>query len=273
MLTFARSFFRKESDPAMRKPLILVTNDDSIKAPGIHALIDVARGFGKVVVVAPDKPQSGTGHAITINVPLRLDPVLKEKDYEEYTCSGTPVDCVKLAFKIVLRRKPDLVISGINHGSNASINIIYSGTMAGVLEGAMSGVPSVGFSLNNYYHDADMKASKIIAAIIIRKVLEKGLPYGICLNVNIPDGQPSSIKGIKVCHQAGGTWQEDFDQRVDPHGRDYYWLKGIFFKIGDGKETDQWALENHFVSVVPMQFDFTAYSFMKDLNDWDLHAE
>jgi 5'-nucleotidase len=254
----------------MKKPLILVTNDDSLRAPGIRALIEVARGFGKVVVVAPDKPQSGTGHAITINVPLRLEMVTKEKDYEEYSCNGSPVDCVKLAFKIVMRRKPDLLISGINHGSNASINIIYSGTMAGVLEGSMSGVPSVGFSLDNYRHDADLASSKHFASVIIRQVLDRGLPYGVCLNVNIPDLPVKKIKGIRICHQSGGTWQEDFDERVDPNGRNYYWLKGIFVKIGDGAGTDQSALEHGYVSIVPVQFDFTSYSFIKELKTWEL---
>lgn len=255
-----------------KKPVIFITNDDGLKAPGIRALIEVMRPFGRIVVVAPDRPQSGTGHAITINVPLRLEILLKEKDYEEYSCNGTPVDCVKLGFKVVLRGHPDLLVSGINHGSNASINIIYSGTMAGVLEGAMAGVPSIGFSLNNYSHKANLDASRKVVKKIARDILDRGLPYGVCLNVNIPDVPEKEIKGFKVCRQAGGTWQEDFDERIDPAGRNYYWLKGVFVKTGNGEDTDQWALENNYVSIVPVQFDFTASQVIRELKSWDGYA-
>lgn len=249
------------------KPLILVTNDDSVKAPGIRALIGYLRPLGRVVVVAPDRPQSGTAHAVTIAHPLRLDLVHREEDYEEYSCNGTPADCVKLAFKVVLKQRPDFLFSGINHGTNASINIIYSGTMAAVFEGAMSGVPSVGFSLDNYSLDASFLPSAKFVKEIIGKVLSGGLPPGVCLNVNIPDIPEEEIRGIMVCRQSEGTWQEDFDEREDPHGRKYYWMKGVFVKIGDGEDTDQWAIEHNYVAVVPVQFDFTASAAIETLRN------
>lgn len=254
-----------------RTPLIFVTNDDGIHAPGIRTLIRLMREFGKVVVVAPDKPQSGTAHAITVKEPLRLEQLAMEKDYQEYACNGTPADCVKLGFKIVLKGHPDLLVSGINHGSNASINIIYSGTMAGVIEGAMAGVHSIGFSLDNYSRDADFRPVGKYIRSIVQNALEKGLPAGTCLNVNMPDGSRIAIKGIRICRQSGGTWQEDFDERVDPKGRKYYWLKGNFLKTDHKKDTDQWALENNWVSVVPVQFDLTDHHFITRLKSWKLN--
>jgi len=250
------------------KPLILITNDDGIKAPGMRALIEYIRPLGRIVVVAPDRPQSGTAHAVTINLPLRLELLFREKDYEEYSCNGTPADCVKLAFKVILKRRPDFLFSGINHGTNASINIIYSGTMAAVFEGAMAGVPSVGFSLNNYSLTADFKPSRIFVTNIAEKVIGNGLPAGICLNVNIPALPESQILGIKVCRQSEGTWQEDFDEREDPSGRKYFWMKGVFVKIGDGVDTDQWAVENRYVAVVPVHFDFTATNEIRKIQNW-----
>lgn len=241
------------------KPLILVTNDDGVKAPGIRALIRYIRPFGRVIVVAPDRPQSGTAHAVTIAHPLRLEQLDSAEDYEEYSCNGTPADCVKLAFKIVMKRRPDFLFSGINHGTNSSINIIYSGTMAAVFEGALAGVPSVGFSLNNYSLRADFAPSEAFVTQIAGEVIARGLPPGVCLNVNIPDKPASRVRGIKVCRQAAGTWEEDFDGREDPHGRKYYWMKGVFVQTGNGEDTDQWALENDYVAVVPVQFDFTAH--------------
>ncbi|MCK9204065.1 MAG: 5'/3'-nucleotidase SurE [Bacteroidales bacterium] len=252
----------------MEKPLILITNDDSLKAPGIRALIETIRPLGRIVTVAPDRPQSGTAHAVTISHMLRLDLVSKSTDYEEYCCNGTPADCVKLAFKIVLNRRPDFIFSGINHGTNTSINIIYSGTMAAVLEGALAGIPSVGFSLNNYSLNADFNPSKKFVRNIAEKVIANGLPQGVCLNVNIPDVPGNLIKGIKVCRQSEGTWKEDFDEREDPNGRKYYWMKGVFVNIGDGQDTDQWALDNNYVSVVPVQFDLTATQAIDPLKSW-----
>ena len=254
------------------KPLIFITNDDGITAPGLRALIDVVRPVGRVVVIAPDKPQSGTSHAVTMHHPLRLNHINSEPGYDEYSCDGTPVDCVKLAYKIVLDRRPDLLISGINHGSNSSINIIYSGTMAAVFEGAMAGVPSIGFSLLQYKEDADFSGASAYADRIIRKVMSRKLPEGICLDGNIPEVPVSEIKGVRICRQAGGTWLEDFDIRKDPKGRDYYWLKGIFARIGDGEDTDEHALEHNFVSIVPVNFDFTDYPAIEELKRWDFSS-
>lgn len=254
------------------KPVIFVTNDDGISSGGIRTLIEIMRQIGKVVVVAPDKPQSGTAHAITVNVPLRLKTIAREPDYEEYSCNGTPSDCVKLGFKIILRGRPDILVSGINHGSNASINIIYSGTMAAVFEGAMAGVRSIGFSLLNYSPDADFSHCRKHVRMITEKVLSQDLPNGICLNVNIPAVPEDEINGIRICRQANGTWQEDFDERIDPIGRNYYWLKGIFLKIDNGRDTDEWFLENNWISVVPVQFDFTAYDAIPLLKSWENDA-
>lgn len=249
------------------KPLILVTNDDSLSAKGIRALIDCVRPLGHVVVVAPDRPQSGTAHAVTIAHPLRLEQINREIDYDEYTCNGTPADCVKLAFKIVLKRRPDFLFSGINHGTNASINIIYSGTMAAVLEGALAGVPSVGFSLNNYSMNADFRPSMRFVRAIASEIIQGSLPEGICLNVNIPDVAESMIKGIRVCRQAKGTWQEDFDEREDPNGRKYYWMKGVYVSMEHGDDSDQWAVENNYIAMVPVQLDFTANPAIKALKN------
>jgi len=254
------------------KPLIFVTNDDGITSGGIRALIDIMRQIGNVVVVAPDKPQSGTAHAITINVPLRLKTLAKGPGYEEHSCNGTPADCVKLGFKVVLKGRPDLLVSGINHGSNASINVIYSGTMAAVFEGAMSGIPSIGFSLLNYSADADFTHCSEYVKMITEKVLSQSLPAGVCLNVNIPNATFKKIRGIRICRQAAGTWEEEFDERIDPVGTNYYWLKGIFVRTGNGEDTDEWALENNWVSVVPVQFDFTAHNVIPTLKSWEFNA-
>jgi 5'-nucleotidase len=254
------------------KPLIFVTNDDGIHAPGIRMLIDLMRKFGRVVVVAPDKPQSGTAHAITTHTPLRLKQHTSVPGFEEYSCNGTPADCVKLGLKIVMKRVPDLLVSGINHGSNSSISIIYSGTMAAVFEGAMAGVPSIGFSFNNYSHEVGMEACVAFVNKITNKVLTQGLPQGVALNVNIPDIPSNEMIGIRICKQATGTWQEDFDERLDPVGRKYYWLKGVFVKTGNGNDTDEWAMENGYVSVVPVQFDFTSYETMNLLKSWETNA-
>ena len=250
------------------KKLILVCNDDGITAPGIRNLIEVAREFGDVVVVAPDKPQSAMGHAITINATIRVNQ-LNSTDILEYACSGTPVDCIKLAVNKILKRKPDLLISGINHGSNASINVIYSGTMSAAMEGAMEGIPSIGFSLLDHSIDADFSASQHFALIIIRQALADKMPKGVCLNVNIPNTNKDLIKGIKVCRQARANWEEEFDERIDPNGKPYYWLTGVFRNFDDGLDTDIWALENNYVSIVPCQFDITAHSSLQHFKNWE----
>ena len=249
------------------RPVILVTNDDGVMAPGLEALAGEMSSLGRVVVVAPDSPQSGMGHAITINDLLRLDKVVGRKDW--YQCSGTPVDCVKIAIDKILHRKPDLCVSGINHGSNSSINVIYSGTMSAAMEGAIEGIPSIGFSFINYSLDADLGGARSYSKIIARQILKQGLPQGTLLNVNFPNVPESKIKGVKVCRQARAKWEEEFDERQDPQKRKYYWLTGKFVNYDKGEDTDEWALQNGYVSVVPVHYDFTAHHAMSFLNKLD----
>lgn len=255
-----------------KKPLILITNDDGITAPGIRTLIEIMLEIGEVVVVAPDSPQSGMGHAITINDTLYCDSVKLNSQaiHKEYTCSGTPADCVKLANQQILKRRPDICVSGINHGSNSSINVIYSGTMSAAVEAGVEGIPAIGFSLLDYSLDANFEPAKKYVDHITRQVLENGLPKGIVLNVNIPNTPAKDIKGTKICRQAKAQWVEDFDKRVNPMGREYYWLTGSFINQDKGEDTDEWALENGYVSIVPVQFDLTAHHFIQELNEWDL---
>lgn len=254
-----------------QKPLILVTNDDGVSAPGIRALINVMATIGEVIVVAPDKPQSAMGHAITINNTLYLNKISKENDsITEYSCSGTPVDCVKLAVNEILKRKPDLCVSGVNHGSNSSINVIYSGTMSAAVEAGIEGIPAIGFSLLDYNWDADFEPVKSFIKKIVLETLEKKLPEGVILNVNFPKLKEKEIKGIKICRQAKALWVEKFDKRQTPFGKDYYWLSGEFVNQDKGNDTDEWALENGYISVVPVQFDLTAHHAIQQLNSWDL---
>ena len=245
--------------------IILVTNDDGVTAPGIRALIEAVRPLGKVVVVAPDSPQSGKGHAITIGVPLRLDPVDIFEGIEAWQCSGTPVDCVKLARDKILHGLPDLCVSGINHGANHSINVIYSGTMSAAMEAAIEGVPSVGFSYLDYSFEADFTLCKEVAHSVARQMLETNMPGGTLLNVNIPVVSPADFKGVKVCRQADAKYVETFDERRDPRGKKYYWLTGEFTNRDNGDDTDVWALANNYASLVPVQFDLTDYKLKKQL--------
>jgi len=254
------------------KPLILVTNDDGITAPGIRTLVEVMKTLGEVVVVAPDSPQSGMGHAITLDSTLHIEKIHVEAgDYDAYSCSGTPADCVKIAVNEILDRTPDLVVSGINHGSNSSINVIYSGTMSAAIEAGIQGVPAIGFSLLDYSWNANFKPSKSYLKTITKNVLNQGLPNGIVLNVNIPNSEEKNIKGIKICRQAKANWQEKFDKRKTPQGKDYYWLTGEFVNHDKGEDTDEWALKNNYISVVPVQFDLTAHHAIQQLNNWDLN--
>ena len=251
-------------------PLILITNDDGITAPGIRALIKIMNEIGDVCVVAPDSPQSGMGHAITINSTLYCSPISVDKGPQiEYSCSGTPVDCVKLAVNEILNRKPDLCVSGINHGSNSSINVIYSGTMSAAVEAGIEGITSIGFSILDYSWKANFDAVKDYVKTITLQALKNGLPKGVVLNVNIPKPETRKIKGIRVCRQANAHWVEKFDKRTNPQGRDYYWLTGEFVNLDKGKDTDEWALKNGYISVVPVQFDLTAHHVIKDINAWD----
>ncbi|WP_339658009.1 5'/3'-nucleotidase SurE [Flavobacterium frigidarium] len=252
-----------------RKPLILVTNDDGITAPGIRALIDVMSKIGDVLVVAPDKPQSAMGHAITINSTLYLNKISAEDAaVTEYSCSGTPVDCVKLAVNEILKKKPDLCVSGVNHGSNSSINVIYSGTMSAAVEAGIESVPAIGFSLLDYDWNADFDTIKPFIEKITLEALENGMPKDVVLNVNFPKLKKEAIKGIKICRQAKAIWAEKFDKRVTPQGKDYYWLAGEFINQDKGQDTDEWALANGYISVVPVQFDLTAHHSIQELNTW-----
>lgn len=254
-------------------PTILVTNDDGVSAPGLRALVEAMTELGNVIVVAPDKPQSGMGHAITIGDPLRIEKVHLFGQIEAYQCSGTPVDCVKLAKDKILYRNPDLCVSGINHGSNSSINVIYSGTMSAAVEACIESIPAIGFSLLDYSFEADFSAAKHYAKIIAQNLLDNGLPAGTLLNVNFPKLPVSEIKGIKVCRQANAKWEEDYDERVDPRGHKYYWLTGKFVNYDQSEKTDEWALRQGFISVVPVQFDLTAHhaiDFMENKWRWNV---
>lgn len=250
----------------MKKPLILVTNDDGIVAPGLRALVEAVAPLGEVVVVAPDSPQSGQGHAITIELPLRLRQVNVFEGIEAWECSGTPVDCVKLAKNVLLRdREITLCVSGINHGSNASINIIYSGTMSAAMEASLEGIPSIGFSLLNFDFHADFSAAAHYASYIATWILEKGMSSTYLLNVNIPNLPLNEIQGIRICRQADARWIEEFQENRDPRGQTYYWLTGRFINHDPGQDTDIWALNNGYVSVVPSGHDLTRYEAIPTL--------
>jgi 5'-nucleotidase len=249
--------------------LFLVTNDDGIHARGIEVLIEIVRKLGNVYVVAPQESQSGMSHAITVKTPIRIRKVLQEDDCHMYSCNGTPVDCVKLALNKLLKRRPDMIIAGINHGSNSSASIVYSGTMAAAIEGCINGIPSIGLSLLDYSPEADFSGIiKYVEKIIIRS-LENGIPGGTCLNVNFPVNHSGKIKGIKICRQTKGLWVEEFDQRTDPQNRTYFWLTGDFHNLEpDAKDTDEWALHHNYISIVPVHPDFTSYSALPHLKKW-----
>ena len=250
--------------------LILVTNDDSVNAKGIQSLVKIASTLGRVVVVAPDKPQSGMGHAITLSDPIRLNRVWMFGDVEAYSSSGTPVDCVKLAIYEVLERKPDLVLSGINHGENSSTNVLYSGTMSAAIEGAMEGLPSIGFSLSDFSSEADFMQYEAYVSRIISKALKEDFPKFTCLNVNIPNVPASDIAGIKVCTQAHAVWADRFDKREDQFGRPYYWLTGEFGEVNPQEDSDLHALYRGFISIVPTQFDLTNHKILDEIKNWYL---
>lgn len=257
------------------RPLILVTNDDGIEAKGFVSLIRVAREFGDVVAISSQVPMSGMSHAITIKVPLRVTLIEEQEGLKKYLTTGTPVDGVKLAFHSLMGRRPDLVLSGINHGSNSSSSILYSGTMGAAMEGAINHIPSIGISLLSYDPDADFKPSEYVARELIGQVLENGLPDGICLNVNVPVVTLSELRGIRICTQANGYWKEEFQKRDDPHGGEYYWLTGFFHNRepeGGGVGTDEWALEHHYASVVPVNTDLTAHSLLDKMKKWELNG-
>lgn len=257
----------------MAKPLILVSNDDGITSRGILNLVTVMKELGDILVVAPDGPQSGMGHAITVGDTLRLNESFIFEGVRAYECSGTPADCIKMARHFVLKndRQPDVVVSGINHGSNTSISVLYSGTMSAAIEGAIEGVPAIGFSLCDYSHKADFSHTGDVVKKIVQQVLDKGLPKGVALNVNIPAKRNEPLKGIRVCRQANAKWVEEFDQRFDPYGRSYFWMTGNFVNFDKAEDNDEWAIANNYVSVVPCQFDLTAHQAISVLNEeWNI---
>lgn len=250
----------------MKRPLILVTNDDDITAKGIKELIAVAKELGDVLVVAPDSPQSAQGHAITISAPIFLRKSDLHPGTEAYESSGTPVDCVKMAKAIILNgRTPDLCVSGINHGSNAAINILYSGTMSAAMEAALEGIPSIGFSFLNYRHDADFTVCRPYVKHLMEHVLKNGMEEGSLWNVNIPDLPAAEIKGVKVCRQAEARWVEEYVKHEDPRGREYYWLSGRFVNEDKREDTDAKALQEGYVSVVPSTHDLTNVAALQRL--------
>lgn len=257
----------------MLRPLILVSNDDGITSNGIRHLVEVMNDIGEVIVVAPDSPQSGMGHAITIGEPLRLfkSSLFSDLGVEAYKCSGTPADCVKLAKHHVLKdRNPDLVVSGINHGSNLAVSVLYSGTMSAAIEGAIEGFPAIGYSLSDFSHDADFSHTAEYTKHIAKQVLTHGLTKGVALNVNFPPKQNERVKGIKICRQANAHWEEEFDHRKDPYGRPYFWLAGNFVNNDKGEDSDVWAVDHNYVAVVPCQYDLTAHHTIAQINeDWE----
>ncbi len=251
-----------------KKYKILVSNDDGIYSEGIIALREAMSELGEVYVYAPHKQQSAVGHAITTHLPLRVNPYYMNGDFFGYAVTGTPADCVKLAVTTHMKEKPDLIVSGINHGSNAAINVIYSGTVSAATEGTILGIPSIAFSLTTYV-DFDFTYSKKVAKIIASAVLKNGIPPGVLLNVNIPPVPEEQIKGIKVTKQGKSRWNDYFEKRVDPQNREYYWLTGQMNNIEDDEDSDIKAIQQNYVSVTPIQFDLTAYEFLETLKKWE----
>ena len=258
----------------MSTPLILVTNDDGIYSPGLRYLINILNKIGKVVVVAPDSQQSAQSHAITINQPISCDKIKIDNGKQlEFICSGTPVDCVKLALSEILDKKPDICVSGINHGSNASINVIYSGTMSAAIEAGIEGIPSIGFSMCDYSWNASFESCEKFIKIISKELLAKSNKKNIILNVNFPKiSTGKNYKGVKICRQAKSFWKETFDKRKNPNGRKYYWLTGEFINLDKEKDSDQWALNNGYISIVPIMYDMTSYSEIDDIAKWNLNG-
>lgn len=250
----------------MKKPLILISNDDGVQAKGLKCLIEAARQFGDVFVVAPEKGESGMSHAITIKNPLRVSKISEEQGLTIYSCSGTPVDSVKLALDKLIDRKPDLLLSGINHGSNASVSVIYSGTLGAAREGCINGIPSIGFSVTDHDKDASFEGAVKYVKQVVEDVLKNGLEKDTFLNVNVPNIPANEIKGIKVTTQTNGVWKQEYEERQDPHGGTYYWLTGFFDNYEKGnQETDEWALDNGYAALVPMRINTTEYTAIENL--------
>lgn len=259
---------KEKNKMSERKPLILITNDDGYHAKGINELTDAMKGLGEIIVFAPDSHQSGMSSAITTSNPLRARVYHKEEGITKYMCSGTPVDCVKLALNMFVDRKPDLLVSGINHGSNAGISVLYSGTVAAAIEGCVFDVPSIAFSLCDFTPDADFDSTKHVAHKLAKKVLENGLPKGVCLNVNIPVGE---VKGLRITTQTQGKWVNEYHRSKDGGDRDVFWMTGNFENWEtDNDKNDEWALSNGYAAAVPVKIDMTAYDYIRELRDWEI---
>ena len=264
---------KETSERTANKPLIFLTNDDGVNAKGLRMLIETLRQEARLLVVAPEQAQSGMGHAITLTRPLYLKKVTDEPGLSVYACNGTPVDCVKIAFDCMMLGKemPSLVVSGINHGSNSAINVLYSGTMGAAIEGGFYDIPSIGFSLLDHDEDADFSAAlSYVRPIIERAMNSDTLGRPLCLNVNVPNLPADRIKGIKACRQNRGFWREEFERRQDPRGQDYYWITGYFHNTEPGaQDTDEWALDHGYVSIVPIQVDLTNYRQLERMKRWE----
>lgn len=246
--------------------LILITNDDGLYAAGLRTLLEVIEEFGKVVLISTTESMSGMSQALTVKTPIRVKLLEENEKHRIFACNGTPTDSVKLAVNQLVERTPDWIVSGINHGANASVSVLYSGTMAAAIEGCLYGINSIGFSLNNFSPTADFSICKKYIRIVMKKLALNPLPKGVCLNVNIPSVPKENIKGILVCRQAKGSWKEDFEKRKDPMGKTYYWLKGSFLNHEpNAHDTDEWAISNNYVSLVPVTVDMTAHWYLGDL--------
>lgn len=251
-----------------KKPLILITNDDGVNALGLSKLIEAIAPLGEVVVVAPDGPRSGMSSAITAINPIRISLLKNDGDLKIYSCTGTPVDCVKIGIDRILGRKPDLLVSGINHGSNAAVCVIYSGTVGAAFEGCIIGVPSLAVSLTDHSPCADFSEAAKFGRLVAEKVLKDGLPTGICLNLNVPN--IPKVKGLKISSQTPGCWTREFEEMKDPTGRSVYWLTGVFFNQDpDNINNDEWALANGYAALVPLHIDMTAYDFIGKIKHWE----
>jgi len=252
----------------MNKPLILITNDDGHEANGIEVLTRLMMQIGDVVVVAPDGPRSAQSNALTVTHPIRFKKIEEKEGLIRYVTTGTPTDCVKLALNEIVERRPDLVVAGINHGSNSAINVIYSGTMGAVLEGCENGILSIGFSICDHSLEADFSLFEPFVLQITREALKNGLPHATCLNVNAPIGE---IAGIKVARQCDGRWTKEYAKRTDPRGGSYFWLTGNFENHEpESEDTDEWALDHGYISIVPTKIDLTAHEAIEYVAKWEL---
>ena len=251
-----------------RKPLILISNDDGYAAKGINSLVAMVRDLADVLVCAPDSARSGYSCAFSATLPLTLHQQYQEEGVEIWSCNGTPVDCVKLAMaELCSDRRPALVLGGINHGDNASVNSHYSGTMGVVREGCMKSIPSVAFSLCDHRDDADFEPLRPYVRRMVARVLTEGLPEGVCLNVNFP--KLPSFRGVKVCRMTKGIWYNEVEKCHHPRNYDYWWMVGHYANLEpESDDTDEWALDHGYVAITPTRIDVTAYDMLDRMSNW-----